>query len=134
MCSYNEYESGYVLGIERRTKMKKQNESSSVMNQAESLLVVSYDVHGYEREIETYLFNATQVSKEQTCSLRETYESLLSLDCENRDVFDEGTDISFEEWVKQQGIWCKKIRQYRVEPIEIGQSNQYNAYCLERGA
>ena len=100
---------------------------------AERLLVISYDVYGNDREIETYIFDSATMTKEKACQLRESYESLLTEDCEKRGVHDEGFMHSFEEWVFEQGIWCIKVNQYRVEPLEMGSAKEYNVYCLEQG-
>lgn len=105
-------------------------ESSSVKGSTGSFLVVSYDVEGYEREIETYLFNPNEVDKKKACELRNEYENLLTIDCSNRDVHENGNERSFEEWVNDKGIMCLKVTQYRVEPLEAG-STEYDAYCME---
>ena len=110
--------------------MQSMNTISNVRSTQEPILVVSYDIYGDEREIETYLFESKSVTKETACALRQTYEALVNDDCKNDvQVF----EVSFEDWVFQQGIWCIKVTQYRVEPVERGINTEYNALCIEQG-
>jgi len=96
----------------------------------ESVFAVSYDVYGYENEIETYLFSEQQVDKEKTCQLREDFEMIMTNQC-NEETDKEGVSLSFKEWVEEKGIWCEKISQYRVEPTEVGQSKDYSIISLD---
>lgn len=111
---------GYENGFNIERKEVKVND----------IFVVSYDVFGFESEIETYLFLSNESTKKSTTELREEYERIRTLQCEEHTVENDSYQISFEDWIKQQGLWCKKLVQFRVEPLEKGVSKDYDSYNI----
>ena len=98
----------------------------------EDVLVVSYDIYGNEREIETYLFDKTKMDKKKASDLREEYESTLVEEYQDEQGNWQTVDKKpFELWVQTKGYYCKKVDQIRVEPVESGVNSGYNGYMME---
>lgn len=112
--------------------MKKSEKDNYVVTN--EVFVVSYDVYGYESDIQSFLFSTSQVDERKVALLRNEYE--YEKQCvENvcSDVFVESlSEVEpFEEWVMKKGIWCSKVVQIRVKPKKYGQHEDYDSMNLE---
>lgn len=96
------------------------------------VFVVSYDVFGYQSDIESFLFLASQIDEREASQLRDEYEKeMADLICSV--PFEEPIPETkpFETWLFEKGIWCSKVRQIRVQPMIEGHAKNYDSICLE---
>jgi hypothetical protein len=87
-------------------------ETANQMNQAlrnQNVLIVTtaFEFHGGIEHEKTYLFNGYQTSLEDVYHYHTQYEDWFS-------EHENGTDISFVEWLAEKGVSCEVMEQPKI--------------------